>query len=90
MAFQRKKKMSILHVPHYSHHDLHGSIRVSLEKALHAVAAAFITRKPAASVAEVPVAANRLKDVRALLRLASQHEDVSPSLAAELRFIARQ
>ncbi|QAU33716.1 hypothetical protein [Janthinobacterium sp. 17J80-10] len=82
--------MSILHVPHYSHHDLHGSIRVSLEKALHAVVAALTAVTPAAKRSEAPAAARKQKDIRALLSLASRHEDVSPSLAAELRFIARQ
>lgn len=82
--------MSILHVPHYSHHDLHGTIRVSLEKALHAMVAALAAIKPAASVRPAAVAAPKQKDLRALLNLANRHEALSPSLAAELRCIARQ
>lgn len=82
--------MSILHVPHYAHHDLHGSIRVSLESALHVVVAAFAVRKPVVKVSEAAVAVPKKRDLRALLDLANRHEALSPSLAAELRGIARQ
>lgn len=82
--------MSILHVPHYAHHDLSGSIRVSLEKALHAMVAALAAIKPAANVSQDAVAAPKQRDLRALLDLANRHEALSPSLAAELRCIARQ
>ena len=82
--------MSILHVPHYAHHDLHGSIRVSLEKALHAVVAAFAASKPVAKVSEAAVAVPKKRDLRALLDVANRYEALSPSLAAELRCIGRQ
>lgn len=82
--------MSILHVPHYSHNDLHGSIRLGLEKALHAMAAALTAVKPVANVSQAAVAAPKQRDVRALLNMANRHEALSPSLAAELRCIARQ
>lgn len=82
--------MSILHVPHYTHHDLHGNVRGVLEKALRAVVAALDAVKPVANVSKATVAVSRKRDLQALRELANRHEAMSPNLATELHFIARQ
>jgi hypothetical protein len=82
--------MSILHVPHYTHHDLYGTVRGTLEKALRAVVAALDAVMPVANVSKAAVAVSKKKELRALRDLANRYEAMSPSLATELHFIARQ
>lgn len=82
--------MSILHIPHYSHSHAHDGLLVNIANALRAAGAALFAAKPAVRVAEVKVAAPRKLDREGLFRLASSYEDVSPSLAAEMRYIGRQ
>lgn len=80
--------MSILHVPHYSHS--HDGFLTSTANALRAAAAALFAAKPAAKAVEVKAAAPKKLDREGIFRLAKSYEDVSPSLAAELRYIGRQ
>lgn len=82
--------MSILHVPHYTHHDLHGNVRGVLEKTLRAVVAALDTVMPVAHARKAAVAVSKKRNLRALLELANRYEEMSPGLATELHFIARQ
>lgn len=77
--------MSILHIPHYSHSHAHDGLLANVANALRAAGAALFAAKPA-----VKVAAPRKLDREGLFRLASSYEDVSPSLATEMRYIGRQ
>lgn len=82
--------MSILHVPHYSHSLPHGGLLANVANALRAAAAALFAAKPAAKKVEVQAAAPKKLDREGIFRLAKSYEDMSPSLAAELRYIGRQ
>lgn len=82
--------MSILHVPHYSHSHSHDGLLASAANALRAAAAALFSARPAVKAAEVKAAAPKKLDREGIFRLAKSYEDVSPSLAAELRYIGRQ
>lgn len=82
--------MSILHVPHYSHTDSHESGLSHLLHTLRTMGAALFAAKPAVKTAVVPVAAPKKADRASLFRVARSYEDLSPNLAAELRYIGRQ
>jgi hypothetical protein len=90
IAFLKEYTMSILHVPHYSHTASHDGLLANLANALRAAAAALFAAKPAVKPVAVQAAAPKKLDREGLFRLASRYEDVSPSLAAELRYIGRQ
>jgi hypothetical protein len=82
--------MSILHAPHYSHTDSNSNVLASIANALRAVANTLFAATPATKPVAVNAAAVKKADRASLFRLASSYEDVSPNLAAELRYIGRQ
>lgn len=82
--------MSLVHVPHYSQAGSHGGLLANVAGALRAVAHALFAAQPAAKSVAVDTAAVKEADREELSRLARECESFSPSLAAELHFIARQ
>ncbi|TCS36262.1 hypothetical protein EDC30_10779 [Paucimonas lemoignei] len=82
--------MSILHVPHYSQADSHNSLLTNIAGALRNVAYALFAAQPAAKPVPAKAVAMKKADREGLFRLARSYEDVSPNLAAELRYFGRQ